>query len=366
MSFTDINRHRLGQSNLSRIAIHCVLVLLSAITTLVFAQPAPADAPVTRGMYNWIHSTRDAELAFAFYERVFGFILAHSTFAEPSIDAPPPSIRAKGRAVSDPLVWDLTNTHGSRFRTVFMEAENLSFGHELSEFFDIPVDYRPAQPWDTGASALVLYVRHFDTVVARLRAFGAPAITPGGIPVASTQGRTLLVRDPDGYLVQVIEVPGIAREREDSDVVMKAAIRITVADSSRSLMFYRDLLGFEAEGEVSLPTADLAVFGLETGNVTETVTRIQGTEVAVILTEFSLPANAGVTVHEYQWRLQDVGAPQFQLQVAGLDALLEETQAGGYRFLSVEGRPIQRPFGRFVFAIDPDGVLVEFVEPEQP
>jgi hypothetical protein len=52
-----------------------------------------------------------------------------------------------------------------------------------------------------------------------------------------------------------------------------------------------------------------------------------------------------------------------QLQVSGLDALIARTTASGYRFLSVGGKPIQRPFGRFVFAIDPDGVLVEFVEP---
>ena len=43
--------------------------------------------------------------------------------------------------------------------------------------------------------------------------------------------------------------------------------------------------------------------------------------------------------------------------------LLERTARAGYRFLSVGDQPIQRPFGRFVFAIDPDGVLVEFVEP---
>ena len=45
------------------------------------------------------------------------------------------------------------------------------------------------------------------------------------------------------------------------------------------------------------------------------------------------------------------------------DALLERTAAAGYRFLSVGGKPIDRPFGRFVFAKDPDGVLVEYVEP---
>jgi hypothetical protein len=80
-----------------------------------------------------------------------------------------------------------------------------------------------------------------------------------------------------------------------------------------------------------------------------------------MFTEFTLPD--GVTARPFRWQLQDVGSPQFQLQVRGLDELIERTQAAGYRFLSVGARPIQRPFGRFVFAIDADNILVEYAEP---
>ncbi len=77
--------------------------------------------------------------------------------------------------------------------------------------------------------------------------------------------------------------------------------------------------------------------------------------------QFSIPA--GTPARPFDWRIQDVGAPQLQLEVTGLDALLERTARAGYRFLSVGAKPIERSFGRFVFVIDPDGVLVEFVEP---
>ena len=66
----------------------------------------------------------------------------------------------------------------------------------------------------------------------------------------------------------------------------------------------------------------------------------------MVLAEFTLPAASTQRAVPFEWRVQDVGAPQFQVEVAGLDA-----------------KPIQRPFGRFVFTIDPDGILVEFVEP---
>ena len=47
----------------------------------VFAQDDIADGVYARGMYNWIHTTGDAELAFEFYHRVFDSELARSTFA---------------------------------------------------------------------------------------------------------------------------------------------------------------------------------------------------------------------------------------------------------------------------------------------
>ena len=111
--------------------------------------PSRASVPV-RGIYNWIHSTGDAERAFAFYHDVFGIELARSPFARRAGQRAAGAIRPASQAGSDPLVWDLTNTHGSRFRTVFMRAANTPFGLELSEFFDIPRGERRAEPVGSG------------------------------------------------------------------------------------------------------------------------------------------------------------------------------------------------------------------------
>jgi predicted enzyme related to lactoylglutathione lyase len=154
------------------------------------------------GIFNWIHGTGDAERAFAFYQDVFGIELARSPFAGSGPAAPEP-IRPAAQAGSDPLVWDLTNTHGSRFRTVFMRAANTPFGLELSEFFDIGRSDRAPNPWDPGASTLIFSVRNLDTVANRLKARGAPVVTLGGAPVTTPSGRAMLVRDPDGCLIEV-------------------------------------------------------------------------------------------------------------------------------------------------------------------
>jgi predicted enzyme related to lactoylglutathione lyase len=320
-----------------------------ALTTVGLA-PARAASPV-RGIFNWIHGTRDAERAFAFYRDVFGIELARSPFAG-SAAAPPEPIRPAAQAGSDPLVWDLTNTHGSRFRTVFMRAPNTPFGLELSEFFDIARSDRAPNPWDPGASTLIISVRDLDAVARKLKARGAPVMTLGGAPVTTPSGRAMLVRDPDDCLIEV----------RQGDVT-ETSIGITVASLARAREFYESLLGFTFTGTRTASVSELRLRGLSGGTLTEAVMTVPGTSVHVVLSEFTLPTGTTPPAKRVDWKLQDVGSPQFQLEVSGLDALIDRAKTAGYRFLSVGAKPIQRTFGRFVFAIDPDSVLVEFVEP---
>jgi len=347
----------------------CRLCAGSLVWAVVWAAALPhttrAQSSPVRGLYHWIHSTGDAERSFAFYRDLFGVELARSPFAGAApANAPPERIRPAAEAGSDPLVWDLTNTHGSRFRTVFMRAPNTPFGLELSEFFDVPRGERPANPWDPGAATLGFSVRDLGVVVSKLKARGAPVITLGGDAIDSPRGRAILVRDPDGGLVEVRQASAaaVAAAKAPGEVI-DTSIGISVARLPRALEFYKGLLGLSASESRTADVSEVRLNGLAAGRITQAVVSIPGPSAArVVLSEFSLPAGAQVAT-PFAWRIQDVGAPQFQLEVAGLDALIERTTRAGYRFLSVGAKPIQRPFGRFVFAIDPDGVLVEFVEP---
>jgi predicted enzyme related to lactoylglutathione lyase len=344
----------------------CACLLVCSVWLFSARQPTLAQASPVRGLYNWIHSTGDAERSFAFYHEVFGVQLTRSPFAGPApAGAPPERIRPAGEAGSDPLVWDLTNTKGSRFRTVFMRAPNTPFGLELSEFFGVPRSERSANPWDPGAAILIFAVRDLDAVVSRLKARGAPVVTLGGGAIESSRGRAIMVRDPDGCLVEVRQASkvSISAAKAPGDVI-ETSIGIAVARLQRALEFYQGLLGLSADTPRAADSSDLRLNGLSSGRLTQVVVSIPGrSAIRVVLSEFSLPANGRHVAAPFAWRIQDVGAPQFQLEVAGLDPLMERTARSGYRFLSVGARPIQRPFGRFVFAIDPDGVLVEFVEP---
>ncbi len=337
----------------------CLLVA-ALLQPQAWAQPVAAPQTVVHGLYNWVHSTADAERAFAFYRDVFGVELAPSPFI-PNATAPE-GIRPLTDVKGDPLIWDLTNTHGSRARTVFMRAPNTPFGLELSEFVDIPREARAANPWDPGASRLIFRVRDVAAVAAKLAARRAPMVTLGAAPIDTRSGRAVLVRDPDGYLVEVRQATAAeAAGAESAGAIVGTEIGLTVADTARALELYRDLLGFDVREPRQADGAELALNGLAAGRLERTETVIPGTAVAVLFLDFTLPES--VAAQPFHWRIQDVGSPQFQLEVRGLDELIERTRIAGYGFLSVGARPIQRPFGRFVFAIDADHILVEYAEP---
>jgi catechol 2,3-dioxygenase-like lactoylglutathione lyase family enzyme len=336
------------------------------LVSIVAALPLAAQtrdssvAPTVVGLYNWVHSTADAERAFAFYRDVLGLELAASPFVPNAVA--PEGIRPWSAVVADELIWNLTDTRGSRARTVFMRASNTPFGLELSEFIEITRTERAANPYDPGASRLVLSVRDLDAVATKLAARGAPIVTLGAAPVTVRGRPALLARDPDGYLVELWQATSSEIANADSPgEIVATAIGLTVEDTERALGLYRGLLGFAVRETRQGDAGELALNGLGAGRLEQTVTVIPGTAIQVVFADFVLPD--GTTAEPFRWNIQDVGSPQFQLEVRGLDPLIERTLGAGYRALSVGARPIQRPFGRFVFVLDADSVLVEYVEP---
>jgi len=324
------------------------------------ATPSP-QAAVT-GIYNWIHGTADLDRGYAFYHNVFGIELAPSPFGaqQRSPNAPPEKLRSRAEAATDPLVGNLTNTGGARFRNAFMKLPNTEFGLELSEFNGIEQRTEHANLWDPGACTLILYVRKIDSVWMALKTAQAPIITVSGKPVRLPNGaRSLFTRDPDGFLIQVVESPGGSA---GGDIVTGTAIGLTIADWEQTLRYYRDLLGFKITSEQPF-TSDkvvLDLMGLKQGEFRNRVAYVPGTSARVEFYEFK-----GVAASPKRWRIQDPGSPQLQLQVADLDPLIERTKAASYRFVSVGAAPIQRPVARFIFTEDPNGVLVEFVHPNR-
>jgi catechol 2,3-dioxygenase-like lactoylglutathione lyase family enzyme len=310
------------------------------------ARNGGGTAAVT-GLFNWIHSTSDADRGVAFYRDVLGLTLVHPEFNPPP--PTPPVLRPRAQGGADPLVWDLTGTKGSTFRNAFMHLSGVPFGHELSEFTGIPQRTVRAHPWDSGATISIFHVPDLDRVMAALARDGAEIVTAGRRPVTVGGTRAVVARDPDGHLVEVVESPTVG-----------AAIGLTVASLAATRRFYGDLLGFVFETPTRFETEGRALLGMTGGEYRVSAARVPGTAIRLEFYEFR-----GIASTPARWRFQDPGSPQFQFRVRDLNALLDASIRAKVPFVSAGRKPIDRPFGRFVFVEDPDGVFVEYVEPRR-
>jgi hypothetical protein len=76
----------------------------------------------------------------------------------------------------------------------------------LWEFNDIERTKHAPNPQDPGASALSLQVENLDGLLKSIQSLGLPIESPGGKPAAiNKQHRAVLVRSPDGLLVELYE-----------------------------------------------------------------------------------------------------------------------------------------------------------------
>ena len=77
----------------------------------------------------------------------------------------------------------------------------------LSSRISATISLHPAQPqpWDPGAARLIVKTPNIDAAMAALMRAGASMLTHSSAPVKTPEGRVALVRDPDGYLIELVE-----------------------------------------------------------------------------------------------------------------------------------------------------------------
>ena len=236
--------------------------------------PGEAEPAAVTGLYHWIHSTADVDRGWEFYHSVFGMELESSPFGGNTGAAPRPP-RPRAEASADPIIWDLTNTHGSRFRNVFMTIPGVPFGHELSEFWDIEQKTIRASLWDPGATMLILNVDRLDASLDALKKAGGEIASGEGKPVSLDGTRAVMARDPDGYLLELIESPKPG-----------AAIGVTVANIEQTRHFYEDLLGFKIKSPTRFENKALKLVGLSGGEYRVSSALIPGTSIRIEFFEF--------------------------------------------------------------------------------
>ena len=139
-------------------------------------------------------------------------------------------------------------------------------------------------------------------------------------------------------------------------------VGICVSDLERSLVFYRDRLGFAPEHELEVE-----------GEPTDTLLRLRGTKLkAVYLTRDGVRiellhfASPPAPAHRAR-AMNEVGLTHLSFRVADLDAVVAALRAAGERVL--DDTLLRFPdFGSAAcFVVDPDGQLIELVQaPGEP
>jgi catechol 2,3-dioxygenase-like lactoylglutathione lyase family enzyme len=300
----------------------------------MFAQ-TEQPAPVV-GMLNYIHATANLDTTVQFYLDVFGL-------EKPNPPRPP-----------NPAVPGLINAPGALLHVAVLKFPGSPFGFELTYFGAVDHKAGQALPTDPGAAALVVQVPDLDRVLAALKKAGAPIISRSGVPIKvgppDRGARMIMVRDPDGYLLEVVE-----------SATAGAAMGRTVADMEATRKFYHDLLGVELTGDMEFgphPGIHALVGAPAGGTARRLTTKVPGTNARLEFREFK-----GIPRTPFHLRIPDPGCPAVALRVTDLDGLLKRIKAAGVKVVSAGGIPAQfSPTIRNIFIEDPDGFKIELFQ----
>ena len=309
---------------------HPPMRFLALFVLAVMSGAAPAQ---TIGMNSWIHATANLDRTVQFYIEAFGL----------ESPAPPQS--------PSPAVPALLNVPGAKLQAAMLRFPGAPFGFELTNFGS-GIELHPGQPnaWDPGAARLIVETPNLDAALAALKKAGASVVTRSGVAVKLRDGRVVVARDPDGYLLQLVESPAPG-----------ASVGLAVRDIQETAKFYHDLLGFDLHGlaEFQSDPGISDAFGLPSGSPHRVMSAVvPGTQVLMEFWEFKRLNGA-----TFRQQVPDPGTPAISLRVSDLDGLLRRLKAAGAPVISAGGVPVQfSPTIRNIFVEDPNGFKIELYE----
>ncbi len=306
----------------------------------------PASGPAKAvSLMHYIHATENVDTTVAFYQDVFG------------LETPPVA------PFTSPGAARLNNVPGLGLRLSRPILPGEKYGFEFTEFSHVDRKGGQALPTDPGAVELLLNVRDLDAVYAAVKKRGAPILSRSSAPVkidtAMGPARALLIRDPDGYLVRVIEVPA-SKATLPGNIQPGTSLGAAVKDLDATIEFYTDVLGFDVKRDGSFaPNPAMA----------DLVGAPAGSEYRSASATFPGEHNARMEFYEWKGmprtpfhlRVPDPGAGGMVMGVKNLDAIVAKVKAQG--LATVTPAPIMfAPTIRDIFVQDPNGLNLELYE----
>jgi catechol 2,3-dioxygenase-like lactoylglutathione lyase family enzyme len=317
---------------------------LAAVALLALGAVAPAQAQPAgqvKSLSHNIHAVGDLDTTLAFYREVFGFEGRALDFANPAV----------------PL---LTNAPGVTLR---MSMLTLPGGtrYELTHFKGVERQPGVAKYTDPGAASVVLYVRDVDALVAAAKKANAEIVTTGGAPVeiatASGKARSIVLRDPDGYFLQLVQQAPAADAPQGA--VLGSSLAFTMEDAVATQQFYTGMMAVSLSGPTEFQR-DASLAKLFGAPETVEFRKLSGTlppGTAVEFTEFR-----GVPRTKFHLRVRDPGAPAMAINVDNLEGMVAQMKAAGVNVISANGEIVDFGNGvRNIFVEDPNGMNLELI-----
>ena len=294
-------------------------VLLTGAISAFLLAGAPAGEVVTFG--NFIHNVASLEKSAAFYHDALGLELTGQ--------AP---IAERAFAPNAPVA-KLYGTPGSLMRGFTVRLPDSPGGLEFNQFQNA-IGQKTVAPrvQDPGATVVVLKVKSLDEALAKVREAGATVVTTGGVPA----GKTVVVRDPDGFYVELVEADNAADSKATGNVI-GAGMMISVNDIGQTVHLYRDLIGIPLKVDARFAkNKELSkTLGAEGARFRHASGNIPGTIFQVDFVEFK-----GVDRKLGHIQSYEPGSSNLRLRVTDAGSFVKNLQAAGVKVASTGGEPI--------------------------
>jgi catechol 2,3-dioxygenase-like lactoylglutathione lyase family enzyme len=268
----------------------------------------------------------------------------------------------------------------AEFRAAFMPVPGASDASDpaqqiyLEAFEHRNIERHQAMPAlsDPGVSMLTFIVRDLDALVASAKAAGHAFVTPNAEPVTvpapdglSGSARAAILRDPDGYPVQLLEItPAAASFAAGDSRLLGARMSLVVADIERAIALYAELLGLV---NTRIPdwrsdAAFTTVRGLPAAEFRTATIQLPGSTLAFDLIEYR-----GLPQTPYRPAFQDIGFGHIAFNTNDIEQVYASMQQLGMTTLSRSGTWTQiNPNLRAVYTRDNDGFFLEIIENRAP
>jgi catechol 2,3-dioxygenase-like lactoylglutathione lyase family enzyme len=335
--------------------MNCKTLLKLSLAALTFPLLMSAQTTPVVQLQNLAHAVDSLDKTVPFYRDVIGL----------PVNGARDPLAAQPQALNEDMSR-FTATRGAKFRAATFRIPNAPFGFELTEFTGVARKSVQPKLQDIGSATLALQVRDMDKMVAKLKAANAVIVTAGGAPVnpsgnANSKMREMLIRDPDGFFVQLIQPDPLPA---GSDDILGGAVQLSIEDSAKTVTFLRDAIGFNAR-----PTGQLGTNAVVANliNLPGAQWRITHGSISGTTLDFGLIEYVGVPRVNFSLGAEDPGSPAFTMVVRDIDAAVDQWKKAGGTVATTGGQAVKGANGAGnVFVRDVNGFMWELIQRARP